>query len=64
MAKTIYSVELQANSYMDDIFVSEDIDECRAYCKKHEFTDEDGRIAEILDDGDPLVVAFHEISED
>lgn len=61
--RTFYSVELESNSYMDDLFLADTIEECRNYCREHEYTDNDGRIAEIFDDGDPLVTAFYTISE-
>ena len=57
--RTFYSVELEANSYMDDI-ITGTLAECRAWCKDHGYTNEDGRIAEYLDDGDPLVTAFYD----
>ena len=60
--KTFYSVELKANSYMDDI-ITGTLEECREWCKHHGYTNEDGRIAEYLDDGDPLVTAFFDIEE-
>ena len=60
--KTFYSVELEANSYMDDI-ITGTLEECREWCKDHGYTNEDGRIAEYLDDGDPLVTAFYDIEE-
>ena len=60
--KTFYSVELEANCYMDDI-INGTLEECREWCKEHGYTNEDGRIAEYLDDGDPLVTAFFDIEE-
>lgn len=60
MAKIFYSVELEANSYMDDI-INGTLEECREWCKKRRYTNADGRIAEITDDGDPLVTAFYDI---
>ena len=60
--KTFYSIELEANCYMDDI-ITGTLEECREWCKDHGYTNEDGRIAEYLDDGDPLVTAFHDIEE-
>ena len=62
MAKVFYSVELESNSYMDDI-INGTLDECREWCKNHGYTNADGRIAEITDDGDPLVTAFYEIED-
>ena len=58
--KTFYSVEIEANSYMDDI-ITGTLAECREWCKNHGYTNEDGRIVEYLDDGDPLVTAFYDI---
>ena len=62
MTKVFYSVELEANCYMDYI-ITGTLEECREWCKDHGYTNEDGRIAEYLDDGDPLVTAFHTIEE-
>ena len=62
MAKVFYSVELESNSYMDDI-INGTLEECREWCKEHRYTNADGRIAEITDDGDPLVTAFYEIED-
>lgn len=61
--KTFYSVELAATMYNDDTFISENLEDCRRYCTENGYTDEDARIAEYLDDGDPLVTAFHTIEE-
>ena len=47
---------------MDDI-INGTLEECREWCKDHGYTNEDGRIAEYLDDGDPLVTAFHTIED-
>lgn len=59
MAKNIfYSVELEVNSYMDDI-INGTLEECR----EHRYTNADGRIAEITEDGDPLVTAFYDIED-
>lgn len=57
MAKIFYSVELEANSYMDDI-IKAHLRSAKSVAKKHRYTNADGRIAEITDDGDPLVTAF------
>lgn len=57
MAKVFYSVELESNSYMDDV-INGTLEECKEWCKNHRYTNADGRIAEITDDGDPLVTAF------
>ncbi|UWG05763.1 MAG: hypothetical protein [Bacteriophage sp.] len=62
MAKVFYSVELESNSYMDDI-INGTLEECREWCKNHGYSNADGRIAEITDDGDPLVTAFYEIED-
>ena len=62
MAKVFYSVELESNSYMDDI-INGTLEECKEWCKKYRYTNADGRIAEITDDGDPLVTAFYEIED-
>ena len=61
--KTFYSVELEALMYNDDTFISENLEDCRRYCAENGYTDEDARIAEYLDDGDPLVTAFHNIED-
>jgi hypothetical protein len=60
MAKIFYSVELEVNSYMDDI-INGTLEECREWCKDHHYTNADGGIAEITDDGDPLVTAYFDI---
>ena len=62
MTKVFYSVELEANCYMDDI-ITGTLEECREWCKDHGYTNEDGRIAEYLDDGDPMVTAFYDIED-
>lgn len=63
MAKNIfYSVELEVNSYMDDI-INGTLVECREWCREHRYTNADGRIAEITEDGDPLVTAFYDIED-
>ena len=60
MEKVFYSVEREANSYMDDD-INGTLEECREWCKEHGYTNADGRIAEIVDFGDPLVTAFYDI---
>ena len=62
MSKVFYSVELESNSYMDDL-INGTLEECREWCKKHGYTNADGRIAEITDDGDPLVTGFYDIED-
>ena len=62
MAKVFYSVERESNSFMDDDY-NGTLEECREWCKKHGYTNADGRIAEITDDGDPLVTAFYDIED-
>lgn len=62
MTKVFYSVELEVNSYMDDI-INGTLEECREWCKEHDYINADGRIAEITDDGDPLVTAFYDIED-
>lgn len=54
--KIYYSVEIEQNSYEDDLF-NGTFEECVEYIAEHEYTveDNDVRIAEITDDGDPLV---------
>ena len=54
--KIYYSVEIEQNSYEDDLF-NGTFEECVEYVTEHEYTAEDNdvRIAEITDDGDPLV---------
>ena len=56
-------MELEATMYNDDTFISENLEDCRRYCAENGYTDDDARIAEYLDDGDPLVTAFHTIEE-
>lgn len=62
MEKIFYSVELKSNSYMDDI-INGTLEECRDWCKNHGYTNADGLIAEITDDGDALVTAFYDIED-
>lgn len=54
--KIFYSVQIEQNSYEDDLF-NGTFEECVEYIEEHEYTveDNDVRIAEITDDGDPLV---------
>lgn len=54
--KIFYSVQIEQNSYEDDLF-NGTFEECVEYIAEHEYTveDNDVRIAEITDDGDPLV---------
>ena len=54
--KIYYSVQIEQNSYEDDLF-NGTFEECVEYIAEHEYTveDNDVRIAEITDDGDPLV---------
>ena len=47
---------------MDDL-INGTLEECRDWCKNHGYTNADGRIAEITDDGDALVTAFYEIED-
>ena len=44
-------------------FISENLEDCRRYCAENGYTNEDGRITEYLDDGDPLVTAFYYIED-
>lgn len=62
MAKVFYSVELESNSYADDI-INGTLEECRECCNEHHYTNADGHIAEITDGGDPLVTAFYDIED-
>lgn len=62
MTNVYYSVELESNSYMDDI-INGTLEECREWCKEHKYTNADGRIAQITDDGDPMVTAFYDIED-
>lgn len=62
MAKVFYSVELESNSYMDDL-INGTLEECREWCKNNGYSNADGRIAEITEDGDPLVTAFYDIED-
>ena len=48
METRIYSVELEANGYADDTFVSETLGECVAYCVENGYTE--GQIAELVGD--------------
>lgn len=54
--KIYYSVEIEQSSYEDDLF-NGTFEECVKYITDHGYTAEDNdvRIAEITDDGDPLV---------
>lgn len=47
---------------MDDI-INGTLEECREWCKEHKYTNADGRIAQITDDGDPMVTAFYDIED-
>ena len=48
METRIYSVELEANGYADDTFVSETLGECVTYCFENGYTE--GQIAELVGD--------------
>ena len=61
--RTFYSVEPEATMYNDDTIISENLEDCRRYCTENVYTDENARIAEYLDDGDPLITAFHNIED-
>ena len=62
MAKTIYSVQLEENSYNDDLF-NGTFEEFVEYIKKHGYTREenDARIAEIEVDENGTVTFTRDI---
>ena len=54
--KTFYSVEIEQNSYEDDLF-NGTFEECVEYINEREYTREenDVRIAHVVEDGDHIV---------
>lgn len=60
--RTTYSVEIEANSYNDDLF-NGTFEECVQYCKDNDYTHEnsDARIAKILVDDDETVAEVLDI---
>lgn len=55
--------ETRGNTSKHNDIINGTLDECREWCKNHGYSNADGRIAEITDDGDPLVTAFYEIED-
>ena len=49
-----YSVELEATGFADDTFEGT-YEECVEYLKDNKYTQKDGRIVKLVDDGDPIV---------
>ena len=52
--KEFYSVEIEQNGYEDDLF-NGTFEECVEYINENEYSNEETRIAKIVDDGDPTV---------